>query len=72
VDENIIETEQIEDGHVVLAIPSLRLIVMGRTLDEARAWARAALEHRGQTAATRAEPSTTTDDELQPPGSNAA
>jgi hypothetical protein len=47
VDENIIEVEQIDDGHVVLVIPSVRLIVMGRTFEEARAWARAAIECRG-------------------------
>jgi hypothetical protein len=47
MDEDIMEIDQIEDGHVVLAIPALRLIVMGRTLDEARAWARSAIAYRG-------------------------
>jgi hypothetical protein len=47
MNEDIIEINQIEDGHVVLAIPSLRLIVIGRTLEEARAWARSAMAHRG-------------------------
>jgi len=47
MNEEIIEIDQVEDGHVVLAIPSLRLIVMGRTIEEARAWARSAIAHRG-------------------------
>ena len=47
MDEHIIEIDQIEDGRVVLVIPSLRLIVMGRTLEEARAWARSAIAYRG-------------------------
>jgi hypothetical protein len=47
MDECIIEIDQLEDGHVVLAIASLRLIVMGRTLEEARAWARSAIAYRG-------------------------
>ena len=46
LDERIIEIDQLEDGHVVLAIPSLRLIVMGRTLDEAWAWASSAIAYR--------------------------
>jgi hypothetical protein len=46
MEEHIIEIDQIEDGHVVLVIPSLRLIVMGRTLEEARAWARGAIGGR--------------------------
>ena len=47
MDEHIIDIDQIEAGHVVLVVPSLRLIVIGRTLDEARAWARSAIAHRG-------------------------
>src|ERR1051326_2033333 len=43
MDEHIIEIDQIEDGNVVLVVPLLRLIVMGRTLEEARVWARSAI-----------------------------
>ena len=62
MDEHIIEIDQIEDGRVVLAIPSLRLIVMGRTLEEARAWARSTIASRGLFTGQRSEPSTGTDD----------
>ena len=47
MDEHIIEIDQIEDGRVVLVVPSLRLIVLGRTLEEARAWASSAIGCRG-------------------------
>jgi hypothetical protein len=40
MDEHIIEIDEIEDSHVVLVVLSLRLMVIGRTLEEARAWAR--------------------------------
>ncbi len=43
MDEHIIEIDQIENGHVALVVPSLQLMVMGRTLEEARAWARSAI-----------------------------
>jgi hypothetical protein len=51
VDEDIIEIDQLEPGHVVLVIPARRLIVIGRTLEEARDWARAVVEGRGSEAA---------------------
>ncbi len=72
MDEDIIEIDQIEDGHVVLVVPSLRLIVMGRTLEEARAWARSAIGWRGLAASQRAEPSVGTDAMTAPPSSSAA
>jgi hypothetical protein len=72
MDEHIIEIDQIEDGHVVLVVPSLRLIVMGRTLEEARTWARSAIGWRGLSAGQRAEPSAGNNDVTRPPSSNAA
>jgi hypothetical protein len=61
VDEYIIEIDQLEAGHVVLVVPALRLMVMGCTLEEARAWARSAIAWRGLVASQRAEPSAGTD-----------
>ncbi len=72
MDEHIIEIDQFEDGHVVLVVPSLRLMVMGRTLEETRAWARSAIGWRGLVASQRAEPSAATDAMTVPPSSNAA
>ena len=72
MDEHIIEIDQIEDGHVVLVVPSLRLIVIGRTLEEARAWARSAIGWRGLVSSQRAETSAGTDAITAPPSSNAA
>jgi hypothetical protein len=72
MNEETIEIDQIEDGHVVLAVPSLRLIVMGRTLEEARAWARAAIAHRGLATTQPAERSPGTDEVTRSPSSNAA
>ena len=43
-----VEVEQLDDERVVLAIPVLRLIVLGRTLDEAQGWACAAIAFREQ------------------------
>ncbi len=39
VDEDIIEIDQLEDGGALLVVPSLRLILMGRTRWETRTWA---------------------------------
>ena len=72
MDEEIIDIDQIEDGHVVLAIPSLRLIVMGRTIEEARAWARSAIAHRGLSSTQRGEPPPVTGEVPPPSNSNAA
>jgi hypothetical protein len=72
MDEHIVEIDQIEDGHVVLVVPSLRLIVMGRTLEEARASARSAIGRRGLVASQRAEPSAGTSEVTQPRSSHAA
>jgi hypothetical protein len=72
MDEHIIEIDQIEDGHVVLVVPSLRLMVMGRTLAEARAWARSAMGWRGLVASQGIESSARTDAMTAPPSSNAA
>jgi len=55
MDEFIVDIDQLDKGHVVLAIPSLRLIVMGRTLEEARARARSAIAYRGVPASHSAE-----------------
>ena len=55
MDEHVIEIDQIEDGHIVLVVPSLRLIVMGRTLEEARAWAKSAIASRGLPTGPRQE-----------------
>ena len=70
MDERIIEIDQIEDGHVVLVVPSLRMIVMGRTLDEARAWARSAIACGLVT--SQRDPSPGTDVITAPPSLNAA
>lgn len=72
MNEEIIEIDQIEDGDIVLAMPSLRLIVIGRTIEEARAWARSAIAHRGLSTTQPAEPSSGTDDVTRSPSSNAA
>jgi hypothetical protein len=72
VDEYIIEIDQLEDSRVVLAVPSLRLIVMGRTLEEARAWARAAIAYRGLPTSHNADPLAGTDEAGGPANSKAA
>jgi hypothetical protein len=72
MNEEIIEIDQIKDGHVVLAIPTLRLIVIGRTLEEARAWARSAIAHRGLSMSVRAEQQSDSDGAALPPSSHAA
>ena len=73
MDEHVIEIDQIEDGDVVLVVPSLRLIVMGRTLEEARAWATSAIGYRGLLTVQREEPLTTATNEVtRPPSSNTA
>jgi hypothetical protein len=72
MDEHIIEIDQIEHGHVVLVVPSLRLLVMGRTLEEARAWARSAIGYRGLLTVQREEPLAAIDEVNRPPSSNAA
>ncbi len=72
MDEHIIEIDQIEHGRVVLVVPSLRLIVMGRTFEEARAWARSAIGWRGLIASQCAEASARTDAMTAAPSSNAA
>ncbi len=72
MDEHIIEIDQVEDGRVVLVVRSLRLIVMGRTFEEARAWVRSALGYRGLPASRRAEQSAAADELTEPRSSNAA
>jgi hypothetical protein len=72
MNEHIIKIDQIEDGQVVLAIPSLRVIVIGRTLEEARAWATSSIAYRGPSRSQRAVPSAATEEAVQPPASNAA
>jgi hypothetical protein len=72
MDDHIIEIDQIEDGHVVLVVPSLRLIVIGPTLEEARAWARSTIWCRGLPTGQRADLATGTDDVTGSQTSNAA
>ena len=52
LDEYDVEVDQRDRERVVLAAPALRLIVFGRTLVEAEAWARAAITFREHTLAT--------------------
>jgi hypothetical protein len=70
-----VEIEDSGSEHVVLSIPALRLIVVGRTLSEAEELASAALAFRrqdGSQAAERSTPCSTdlaeTPDEMPPPG----
>ena len=70
-----VEIEDSGSEQVVLSIPALRLIVMGRTLSEAEELARAALAFRRpdfSQAAERSTPRPTdlaeTPDETPPPG----
>jgi len=72
MDEQIIEIDQIEDGHVVLVVPSLRLIVIGRTLEEARAWASSAIGYRDLPLGERADPAGGADRATPLPSANAA
>jgi hypothetical protein len=72
MDEHIVEIDQIEDGHVVLVVPSLRLIVIGRTLEEARAWASSAIGSRGLSASQRTALSAEVDEVSRSPSSHAA
>jgi len=71
MDEHIIEIGQIENGRVVLVVSSLRLIVMCRTLEAARAWASSAIAC-GLPASQRTEPSASTDEVTRSPSSHAA
>ena len=48
LDEYAVEIDGSDGQRVVLAIAALRLIVLGRTLDEARALATAAVAFRSQ------------------------
>ncbi len=50
-----VEIEDSGSGQIVLSIPALRLIVMGRTLSEAEELARAALAFRWQDGGPRTE-----------------
>ncbi len=50
-----VEIENSCSGQIVLSIPALRLIVMGRTLSEAEELARAALAFRWQDDGPRTE-----------------
>jgi hypothetical protein len=46
MDDDGIEIEQLPDDRVVLLVRALRLLVFGRTLEEARTWATAAIAFR--------------------------
>ena len=48
LDEYNVEIDEIDPCHVVLVIRALRLIVLGRTLDEAKQLASAAIASRSQ------------------------
>jgi hypothetical protein len=56
MDGYIVEIDQVADGFVVLTVPALRLLVIGLTMDEATARARAAIAFRLQEAGRRSEP----------------
>jgi hypothetical protein len=46
MDEYIVEIDELDDNYVVLAVPALRLLVFGRTIDEAMSRARASVDFR--------------------------
>jgi hypothetical protein len=48
LDDYIIETDESDQRRVILTVPALHLIVLGQTLDEARALASAAISFRAQ------------------------
>jgi hypothetical protein len=48
LDEYNVEIDEIDQHHVRLVVRALRLIVLGRTLDEAKELARAAIASRRQ------------------------
>jgi hypothetical protein len=56
MDGYVVEIDQTADGLVVLTVPALRLLVLGLTMDEATARARAAIAFRMQEAGRRSEP----------------
>ena len=72
MDECIIEVDQLEDRHVVRAFTSPRLIVMGRTLDEARACSRSANAYRALSLDQHPELSGPAEQKRRSPSSNAA
>jgi hypothetical protein len=52
----IVEIDQVADGRVVLAVPGLRLLVLGLSMDEALARASAAIAFRLQETGRQPEP----------------
>ena len=56
MDSYIVEIDQGADGRIVVAIPGLRLLVLGLSMDEALTRARAAIAFRTQEAGRRSEP----------------
>jgi hypothetical protein len=48
LDDYLVEIDESDQRRVVLAVPALHLVVMGRTLHEARALAEAAVAFRRQ------------------------
>jgi hypothetical protein len=50
MDEYRVEVDELREHAVVLAVPALRLLVFGRTLDEATSQARASIAFRQETA----------------------
>ena len=67
-----VEVDQHDRERVVLAVPALRLIVFGRTLDEAEAWARAAItfreSHFGHSASRAPGPEADVAEDIDAPG----
>ncbi|MBV8715888.1 MAG: hypothetical protein JOZ65_12570 [Chloroflexi bacterium] len=72
MNDHVVEIDQIENGRVVLTIPSLRVIVIGRTLEEARAWTRSALAYRGVSTCQCIDAPATKIETARPTNSNAA
>ena len=56
VDEYSVEIDQLHDDTVALVVPAMRLVVFGRTMDEALAQARASIRFRVRDTGRRPEP----------------
>jgi hypothetical protein len=59
MDECNVEIDELHDDVVVLIVPALRLLVFGRTLDEAMARARSSIDFRLLERGRRPDPSLT-------------
>ena len=56
MDEYSVEIDQLHDDAVVLVVPSMRLVVFGRTMGEALAQVRASIRFRVRETDHRTEP----------------